>query len=54
MTKRLGLALGGMLLLLPAMSYGQGYPSKAIRIVVPFVPSGNVDLTARNIAPALT
>jgi len=31
----------------------QGFPSKPIHLIVPFVPGGNVDITARTVAPAL-
>ena len=31
----------------------QEFPTRALRVVVPWPPSGNVDITARTVAPAL-
>jgi tripartite-type tricarboxylate transporter receptor subunit TctC len=33
--------------------HAQEFPARAVRIVVPWPPSGNVDITARTVAPAL-
>jgi len=44
-------ALAAALWNLPA--FAQDYPNRPVRIVVPWPPSGNVDITARTVAPAL-
>jgi tripartite-type tricarboxylate transporter receptor subunit TctC len=40
-------------LLVAGAACAQPYPNKPIRILVPFVQVGNVDITARTVAPAL-
>ena len=42
------------LLLVAFNAWAQDFPSRPIRIVVPWPPAGNVDITARAIAPALS
>jgi tripartite-type tricarboxylate transporter receptor subunit TctC len=54
MAKLFWLAPAAMLLLGAGIAHGQGYPSKPIRIIVPFAPGGNIDINARIIAPGLT
>src|SRR5262245_32401711 len=49
MFRRLALVLA----LAATAASAQEFPSRPVRIVVPWPPSGNVDITARTIAPAL-
>ena len=52
-TRRHLLAAGTAGALLPALARGQSFPTKPIRIVVPFGPGGIADLTARAVANKL-
>jgi len=44
--------LGLCLAVLAASAHAQEFPNRPVRIVVPWPPSGNVDITARTVAPA--
>ena len=48
------LALAVSALITATSAHSQSYPSKPIRIVVPFSAGGPTDITVRNIAPRLT
>ena len=42
------------LLVAPLVSYGQAYPSRPIKLVVPYLPGGGVDLVARIVAQKMS
>jgi len=46
--------ISSALLLLPAVSAAQSFPTKSIRAIVPYAPGGSTDVVLRTIAPRLT
>lgn len=53
MSKRTLLGLAFALLTLPGMALGQGFPERAIKLVVPYPPGGPLDVVARLLTPRL-
>jgi tripartite-type tricarboxylate transporter receptor subunit TctC len=47
-------ACAAIIALLPADAWSQAFPSQPVRIIVPFAAGGNVDATARAVAPIMT
>ena len=43
-----------LLALVPAMAHSQGYPSRAVRMIVPFAPGGASDLVGRILQPRMS
>jgi len=52
MKTRIVIALAG--LCVAAAAFAQEFPNRPVRIVVPWPPSGNVDITARTLSPAFS
>ena len=44
---RLIFALGSLALVMAGSAFGQNYPTRPIRLIVPFPPGGNVDVFSR-------
>ena len=52
--KALRVLLTGLSVLLPAVAAAQDFPSKPIRLIVPFPPGGGSDIVARKFAQKMT
>ena len=53
-TRAVGIAFAVILIALPAIAQTTAYPTKPVRIIVPYPPGGASDITARVVADKLT
>ncbi|HEX4326242.1 MAG TPA: tripartite tricarboxylate transporter substrate binding protein [Burkholderiales bacterium] len=53
MKRMLTRAAGALLLAAATLAQAQDFPSRPLHIIVPWAPGGNIDITARVLAPAL-
>lgn len=57
MRSRLRLLVSGLVVSISlgtSLAHAQPFPAKPIRIIVPFAPGGNVDVTARVVSAAMS